>query len=285
MTREQEVDLDPDAQNILREWRELIVEHYASDIERLSPLSDPVCGFEIEYDLLQTKEALRMAFHETPLRVLEFGTRVMLEQFQHHNVRMRPVLRIVRFPRHFIRRVDELRMRDRNTVVCLDVKVNDVSHPYGWLKTAVHQCDDCGGRVDLPQRRARERVSPNFCFPCFEEAMEGRDKNDPLPRRLFRDMTDFSMVLEECRYEDIQDLSLSQITINDQHHVLHCSPSNQIVGTVADDLVGEIEASTYIRVNGIVRVQPIPDRTFAKDTRRLLSLDVLSVEPLSVSEG
>jgi hypothetical protein len=33
-------------------------------------------------------------------------------------------------------------------------------------------------------------------------------------------------------------------------------------------------------VNGIVRVEPFPNRTFSKDTRRVLSLQVLSVEVL-----
>jgi hypothetical protein len=33
-----------------------------------------------------------------------------------------------------------------------------------------------------------------------------------------------------------------------------------------------------------VRVQPVPDRTFSKDTRRLLSIDILSVEELHIEE-
>jgi len=46
--------------------------------------------------------------------------------------------------------------------------------------------------------------------------------------------------------------------------------------------VGDVESSSFMRVNGILRVQPIPTRNFAKDTRRLLSIDVISVEPLPI---
>ena len=92
------------------------------------------------------------------------------------------------------------------------------------------------------------------------------------------------MLVEECKYEDVQDISMSQITYNKEHHLINCSTRNQILGTVADDLVDQIMASKYLRVNGIVRVQPVPDRTFAKDTRRLLSIDIISVEELSISE-
>jgi DNA replicative helicase MCM subunit Mcm2 (Cdc46/Mcm family) len=92
------------------------------------------------------------------------------------------------------------------------------------------------------------------------------------------------MMIEECKYEDVQDISMSQITYNKEHHLINCSTRTQILGTVSDDLVDQITSSTYLRVNGILRVQPVPDRTFSKDTRRLLSIDILSVEELPISE-
>ena len=75
------------------------------------------------------------------------------------------------------------------------------------------------------------------------------------------------MLTEECKYEDVQDLQMCQVTYNSDHHVLNTSTRHQILGTVNDDLVGEVLTSTYARVNGIVPVQPIPERTFAKDAR------------------
>ena len=77
---------------------------------------------------------------------------------------------------------------------------------------------------------------------------------------------------------------MSQITYNSEHRRINCSTRNQILGTVADDLVDAIKTSQDLRINGIVRVQPVPDRNFAKDTRRLLSIDILSVEELPIRD-
>lgn len=92
------------------------------------------------------------------------------------------------------------------------------------------------------------------------------------------------MLVEECKYEDVQDIRMNQVVYNEENFVLNTSSKHALIGTMADDLVGEVGPVKYARVNGIVRVQPVPDRNFAKDTRRILSLDVLSVEPLALKE-
>ena len=101
---------------------------------------------------------------------------------------------------------------------------------------------------------------------------------------LFNPQPNFRMVIEECKYEDVQDISMSQITYNKEHHLISTSSRNQIIGTVSDDLVDQVGEFPYARINGIVRVQPVPDRTFAKDTRRLLSIDIISVEELHLED-
>ena len=101
----------------------------------------------------------------------------------------------------------------------------------------------------------------------------------PFPRR-----GRFKMLVEDCKYEDVQDIRMNQVVYNDDHFILNTSSKHPLIGTMADDLVGEIGQVKYARINGIVRVQPVPDRNFAKDTRRILSLDVLSVEPLALKE-
>jgi hypothetical protein len=90
------------------------------------------------------------------------------------------------------------------------------------------------------------------------------------------------MLIDECYYEDVQDVSMRQISYNKDHHLIQCSAKFELIGTLSDDLVGDVESSSFMRVNGILRVQPIPTRNFAKDTRRLLSIDVISVEPLPI---
>ena len=283
MSPPKKVDVGPEEQTVLREWRELIVEHYSADIARLEGMEDSVHGFQIEHRLIDEKPTLRHIFHENPTRALELGFRIMREQFDAHNIPTRPVLRVIGLSDNYLNRVDELRMRDRNDLVCLDVKINEVSHPYGWLKLAKYRCLDCRSITEVKQRRARERESPRVCRPCLDKVFEDVDKKD-LPMGMFHPKPNFEMMIEECKYEDVQDISMSQITYSKEHHLINCSTRNQIFGTVADDLVDQIMPSTYLRVNGIVRVQPVPDRTFSKDTRRLLSIDILSVEELPISE-
>ena len=283
MSPPKKVDVGPEEQTVLREWRELIVEHYSADISRLEGMEDSVHGFHIEHRLIDEKPTLRHIFHENPTRALELGFRIMREQFDAHNIPTRPVLRVIGLSDNYLNRVDELRMRDRNDLVCLDVKINEVSHPYGWLKLAKYRCLDCRSITEVKQRRARERESPRVCRPCLDKVFEDVDKKD-LPMGMFHPKPNFEMMIEECKYEDVQDISMSQITYSKEHHLINCSTRNQIFGTVADDLVDQIMPSTYLRVNGIVRVQPVPDRTFSKDTRRLLSIDILSVEELPISE-
>lgn len=279
MSSTEKVEVEPEEQDALREWREIVEEHYLPDIARLEGLEDSVHGFHIQHNLIDEKPTLRRLFHENPTRALELGSRVMREQFEAHNIPTRPVVRVVGLSENYLNRVDELRMRDRNALVCLDVKINDVSHPYGWLKMAKYVCRDCGTPREVKQRRARERESPAFCMNCLREVWDAKGTQD-LPMGIFNPTANFRMVVEECNYEDVQDISMSQITYNKEHHIISTSSRNQIIGTVSDDLVDHVGDFPYARVNGIVRVQPVPDRNFAKDTRRLLSIDVISVEEL-----
>ena len=279
----EKVDLEPEEQDVLREWREIVETHYVSDIARLEGLEDSVHGFQIQHNLIDQQPTLRRLFHENPTRALELGSRIMREQFDACNIPTRPVLRVVGLSENYLKRVDELRMRDRNDLVCLDVKINDVSQPYGWLKLAKYECRDCGSTTEVKQRRARERESPFVCVPCLKKVWEGKDTDD-VPMGLFNPQPNFRMVIEECNYEDVQDISMSQITYNKEHHLISTSSRNQIIGTVSDDLVDQVGDFPYARINGIVRVQPVPDRTFAKDTRRLLSIDIISVEELHLED-
>lgn len=282
MSPPKKVDVNPKEQTILREWRELVEEHYLEDIKHLKGHPDIVWGLEVSHAHIDEKETLRLEFHINPTRMLKLGTRIMREQFEAQGVQMRPVIRVIALPEHYLRRLDTLRMRDRNRVVSTDVKITNVSQAYGWLKMAVYECKRCSTQTHIDQRRARERESPSFCEPCFDELLEASEKGETSPRDLLPPV--FKMLTEECKYEDVQDLQMCQVTYNSDHHVLNTSTRHQILGTVNDDLVGEVLTSTYARVNGIVRVQPIPERTFAKDTRRLLSIDVLSVEVLPLED-
>ena len=124
-------------QQVLACWNTLITSNYVDDIKHLKGTSDAVFGFTIHQSLIAKQGILGLEFHENPTHTLQLGTQVLQEQFDKYGVRMRPVIRVIEFGDEYLRQVDDLRMRDRNYLVCLDVKLNDISHPYGWLKKAV----------------------------------------------------------------------------------------------------------------------------------------------------
>ena len=279
MPQENEIDLDPEEQAILRAWRLLVSEHYLEDIQHLQGNPEIIHGFEIAHHLICQYEDLKIAFHLKPTRFHDLGHQVMREQFDEHMVRMRPVIRVVELDTDYRRRIDTLRMRDRNQVVSITVKINDVSPAYGWVTEAVYECKRCKEQTTIKQRRARERESPSHCETCFTRMLKRLDMEEepfavPPPR------PNFVMSSEHSNYEDVQDIHMCQAVFNEKGELVHVSDEEEMVGIVSDDLVGELVKGTCVRLNGIVRVEPFPNRTFSKDTRRILSLQVLSVEPL-----
>ncbi len=279
MPPEHEIDLDPEEQAILRAWRLLVSKHYLEDIQHLQGNPGIIHGFEIAHRLVCDYEDLRMSFHLNPTRFHELGHQVMREQFDENMVRMRPIIRVVELDEDYHRRIDTLRMRDRNKVVSITVKINDISPSYGWVQEAVYECKRCKEQTTMKQRRARERESPSHCETCFARLLKRLEMEEesysvrpPRPQ--------FVMSTEHSNYEDVQDIQMCQAVFSEEGELLHVSQEDEMVGVVSDDLVGELEKGSCARVNGIVRVEPFPNRTFSKDTRRVLSLQVLSVEVL-----
>lgn len=279
MQPDDEIDLDPEQQAILRAWRLLVNEHYLDDIRHLEGNPGIIHGFEISHRLICDYEELRMAFHLNPTRFHDLGHQVMREQFDEHMVRMRPVIRVVDLDADYRRRIDTLRMRDRNKVVSVTVKINDLSPAYGWVQEAVYECKRCKEQTTIKQRRARERESPSHCETCFARLLKRLNMEEE-PYAVRPPRPQFVMSSEHSNYEDVQDIHMCQAVFTDEGQLLHISNEDELVGVVSDDLVGELEKGTCARVNGILRVEPFPNRTFSKDTRRILSLQVLSVEPL-----
>jgi len=279
MPSEHEIDLDPEEQAILRAWRLLVSKHYLEDIQHLQGNPGIIHGFEIAHRLVCDYEDLRMSFHLNPTRFHELGHQVMREQFDENMVRMRPIIRVVELDEDYHRRIDTLRMRDRNKVVSITVKINDISPSYGWVQEAVYECKRCKEQTTLKQRRARERESPSHCETCFARLLKRLDMEEE-PYSVRPPRPQFVMSTEHSNYEDVQDIQMCQAVFSEEGELLHVSQEDEMVGVVSDDLVGELEKGSCARVNGIVRVEPFPNRTFSKDTRRVLSLQVLSVEVL-----
>lgn len=279
MPPEHEIDLDPEEQAILRAWRLLVSKHYLEDIQHLQGNPGIIHGFEIAHRLVCDYEDLRMSFHLNPTRFHELGHQVMREQFDENMVRMRPIIRVVELDEDYHRRIDTLRMRDRNKVVSITVKINDISPSYGWVQEAVYECKRCKEQTTMKQRRARERESPSHCETCFARLLKRLDMEEE-PYSVRPPRPQFVMSTEHSNYEDVQDIQMCQAVFSEEGELLHVSQEDEMVGVVSDDLVGELVKGSCARVNGIVRVEPFPNRTFSKDTRRVLSLQVLSVEVL-----
>ena len=254
------------------------------EIKNLEGLEMNVFGFEVQHDVMSKDKVLKTEFHLNPARTLSMGDKVLKEQFDQNGVLTRPIVRVVNLSTNYHRTMDELRMRDRDKLLSVDVKIAHVSHPYGWLKSAIYKCRDCGTSTIVEQRRARERESPSVCHICLQKSLEGIETKN-IPMTHFYPRPNFRMLVDECYYEDVQDISMRQISYNKDHHLIQCSTKFELIGTLADDLVGDIDSSSFMRVNGILRVQPIPTRNFAKDTRRLLSIDVISAEPLPIVDA
>ena len=49
---------------------------------------------------------------------------------------------------------------------------------------------------------------------------------------------------------------------------------------IDDEYVDRFSVGDTVRINGIVQIDPVPDRNFMKDTRRILQIHAFSVEPL-----
>ena len=163
----------------------------------------------------------------------------------------------------------------------MDVKIVEVSDAYGWLKVAAYRCRDCKDEQTIVQRRARERESPPFCMACIRKARESDDENQ-VPVSLLARRPNFSLITEDCFYEDAQSLRVRQVVYDDEGHVLNDGAPESLEAVVADEMVGRLTPSTYYRLNAVVKLEPLRDRTFAKDTRRVLALEVISAEELAL---
>jgi len=79
------------------------------------------------------------------------------------------------------------------------------------------------------------------------------------------------LTAEGSFYKDIQYLSVSDIDD---------SSAQPIWVIIDDEYVDRFSIGDTVRINGIVQIDPVPDRNFMKDTRRILQIHAFSIEPL-----
>ena len=275
MSQERHVPGPPsELADTLNHWRDLFQRKHAEDFEALEGLTgmeDPIFSFLVDYADIDQDDILSLRFNEYPEETIAQANEVLRSMCAEYTD-VRCVLRPIYFPDEKIKTVSSLRMRNRGELVSLIVKIQDVGPRIGYLKRALYTCIACGHREEIAQRVARERKRPRGpCRICLEEAeqMLGGQVSYSLYKSLESLM---QLTAEGSFYQDIQYLNVHDAT----------ETSKQPIQIILDDeYVDRHKPGQTIRINGVVYIDPIPDRNFVKDTRRILQVRALSIEEVS----
>ena len=258
----------------LNHWRDLFQRKHAEDFEALEGLTgmeDPIFSFLVDYADIDQDDLLSLRFNEYPEETIEQANEVLRSMCAEYTD-VRCVLRPIYFPDEKIKTVSILRIRNRGELVSLIVKIQDVGPRIGYLKRALYTCIACGHREEIAQRVARERKRPRGpCRKCLEEAEQklGGQLSYSHNKSLESLM---QLTAEGSFYQDIQYLNVHDAT----------ETSKQPIQIILDDeYVDRHKPGQTIRINGVVYIDPIPDRNFVKDTRRILQVRALSIEEVS----
>ena len=258
----------------LNHWRDLFQRKHSEDFEALEGLTgmeDPIFSFLVDYADIDQDDLLSLRFNEYPEETIEQANEVLRSMCAEYTD-VRCVLRPIYFPDEKIKSVSSLRMRNRGELVSLIVKIQDVGPRVGYLKKALYTCIACGHREEIAQRVARERKRPRGpCRICLEEAeqMLGGQVSYSLYKSLESLM---QLTAEGSFYQDIQYLKVHDANETGKQPI-------QII--LDDEYVDRHKPGQTIRINGVVYIDPIPDRNFVKDTRRILQVRALSIEEVS----
>lgn len=258
----------------LNHWRELFQRKHSEDFEQLKGLTgmeDPIFSFLVDYADIDNDDLLSLRFNEYPEETVEQANEVLRAMCAEYTD-VRCVLRPIFFPDQKVKPVSSLRMRNRGEIVSLIVRVQDVGPRIGYLKKALYTCIACGHIEEVPQRVARERKRPRGpCRVCLEDAEKAL--GGQVSYSLYKSLESLlQLTAEGSFYQDIQYLNVHDATANSEQPI-------QII--VDDEYVDKQKPGDVIRINGVVYIDPIPDRNFVKDTRRILQVRALSIEEVS----
>jgi len=260
-------------QKTLESWRLLFESpKYESDLNALPGKDDPVFGFEIEWDDLSEFGDLQVTFSENMDHTLACGNQVLKEQYSVRSMSTRPVIRVVNLPSNRSYELSDLRMRDRTRLLSFDAIVVMTSPAIGWLKSSSYQCNDCESKWTVNERLARPREKVKYCRKCLDELLEDRQSKNP--KGYVKDPTDISMVVEENFYEDIQYLEV----VSPQMIFDGKAGNGEVFQVVVfDEYVGQFSHGDMLTINAVVAVDPLVNRDFIRDTRRMVFLKSHSI--------
>jgi DNA replicative helicase MCM subunit Mcm2 (Cdc46/Mcm family) len=274
MKRKSPTEPPADSQKTLESWRLLFEsDTYSNDLDALPGNSDPVFGFEVEWDDLADYDDLQVKFSENMVPTLFCGNQVLKEQYTDRNMSTRPVIRVVNLPDDRAYEVSQLRMRDRTRLLTFDGIVVSTSPIIGWLKISVHQCNDCDAKWTIDERLARPREKVKYCRVCLDIILSNMDSKKP--KSFHKEPNDITMVAEENYYEDVQYLEIVSPDML-ENGMAESGESFQVV--VFDEYVGQFAKGDCLTINAVVAVDPLINRDFIRDTRRMIFLKAHSVE-------
>ena len=274
MKRKSPTEPPADSQKTLESWRLLFEsDTYSNDLDALPGNSEPVFGFEVEWNDLADYDDLQVKFSENMVPTLFCGNQVLKEQYTDRNMSTRPVIRVVNLPDDRAYEVSQLRMRDRTRLLTFDGIVVSTSPIIGWLKISVHQCNDCDAKWTIDERLARPREKVKYCRLCLDIILSNMDSKKP--KSFHKEPNDITMVAEENYYEDVQYLEIVSPDML-ENGMAESGESFQVV--VFDEYVGQFAKGDCLTINAVVAVDPLINRDFIRDTRRMIFLKAHSVE-------
>tara|TARA_B100000459_G_scaffold146767_1_gene113907 strand:- start:1796 stop:2686 length:891 start_codon:yes stop_codon:yes gene_type:complete len=261
-------------QKTLASWRLLFESKpYKQDLDSRPGEGEYVFGFEIEWDDLDDFEDLQFDLAENFEATLKIGNQVLNEQYANRKMSTRAVIRVINLPNNRSYEVSDLRMRDRSRFLAFDAIVTSTSPAIGWLKKSAYQCNDCDAKWYVDERLARPREKVKYCRRCLDVIIQ--DMKSKKPQSYHKDPDDISLIVEDCYYEDIQYLDIISPMMLESGMT---DPSEQIQVVVFDEYVGQYSKGDCLTLNAVVAVDPLINRDFIRDTRRMIFLKTHSIE-------
>ncbi|HII19495.1 MAG TPA: minichromosome maintenance protein MCM [Candidatus Poseidoniaceae archaeon] len=276
-------ELGPEAetQELMNAFGAFILDKHQGDLVNLGTCEEEIFSFEVEWNDLCSDPVIQGHLVDNLDRFMTVAEQVLNDRFiKYMQQPCRLVLRLNGLTEQHKRRLDSLRMRDRRKLFSFDTLIVGRTPPLGYLKRAAYACaaKGCTYVGYIEQRLARQRESPGQCPVCAERYLAGLAQEEREMAMRFLPRSKYRMNDEELRYIDVQYLSVMDVVPDGDgpwsigQHVW--------TAVVDEDFVDEYPVGSLVRLHATVHVDHLPERTFDKDTRRVMILRVEGIEML-----
>ena len=274
-----EVGPEADTQDLMNAFGNLILNRYKNDLEALATCEEEIFSFEVEWKDLCADPVIQGHLGDSLDRFMTVAEKVLNDRFigfMKHPCRL--VLRLSGLTDHHKRRLDSLRMRDRRKLFTFDTLVVGRTAPLGYLQRASYACaaPACDYVKQIEQRLARQRESPGQCPKCAERFLSGLEAEEREFATRFLPRSSYNLVDEDLRYIDVQYLSVMDV-LPDPNGAWSLG-EHVWTAVVDEDFVDAYPIGSLVRLHASVHVDHLPERTFDKDTRRVMILRVEGID-------